>query len=52
LFGYPLSGELFSGSLSFDKVTATDIKKSVERAISIREDRIDPEGTIQQILLF
>lgn len=54
LFGYSLSGELFSGSLSFDKVTVTDIKQSVEKAILKRGDRIDPEGLIKKIscLLF
>jgi len=34
LFGYPLFEELFSGSLSFDKVTLEEIKQCVFNAIS------------------
>jgi len=46
--------ELFSGSLSFNKVTITDIKQGIERATLKREDRLDSEGFITKFscLLF
>jgi len=44
LFGYPLAEELFSGSLTFDKVRMADIKKSVYNAVSKTPDRADSEG--------
>ncbi len=51
LFGYPLSEELFSGPLSFNKVTMTEIKLGISNAIAKRENRLDPEGTIKKFLI-